>query len=264
MGAAHAAAARAQRAADLAALSAGRALVARLGSDDAAIPGPAASGAPCTRCRRGARGRAGGRVESGSLGLLRFGLAARGSVVVSSCRYRRPARPRRVPVPGRGCGGGRPRPRAGHHRGGRRVLGPPGPAGRQAHVPGRGRRLRPHGRRRPRGRHRPGGRQRLPVRRGAGGPVRPASGPAVGGPAGAQPPPGRHRARPRDGRGRRGVACGQRRTVRVPAAVLVGALALRVPAGLRGRRGRRGGHPAGGPGNRITAGMGARALSRWW
>ena len=86
------------------------------------------------------------------------------------------------------------------------------------------------------------GDQRLSQRRRAGGAVRPPPRPQVGRASRAEPPSGRDRARPQHGQRGLGarVAGRERDALRVHPAVLLGALALRVPAGVRRRRRSRG------------------------
>ena len=85
------------------------------------------------------------------------------------------------------------------------------------------------------------GDQRLPQRRRAGGALRAPSRPEVGRAAGAQPAPGRHRARPQHGQpaARRTPGWPPTRALRVHPAVLLGALALGLPARVRRWGGRR-------------------------
>ena len=83
---------------------------------------------------------------------------------------------------------------------GRRLRRPARRAPGRADAPRRRPRLRPAGARRARRRRRPADRQRLPLGRRAGDPLRPPSGPALGRPAGTLAAPPRHRARPRPAR----------------------------------------------------------------
>ena len=89
---------------------------------------------------------------------------------------------------------------------------------------------------------RPGRDERVPQRRRAGGPVRPPPRPAVGGAAGAQPPPRRHRARPEHARAAAAAHAWLGRNggrLRLRPALLLGAVALGLPARVRRRRPRR-------------------------
>ena len=78
--------------------------------------------------------------------------------------------------------------------------------------------------------HHPGGQLGLPLRRRTGGAVRRPPRPALGGAAGPLAAPLRDRARPRPASGLR-LARRQRRPLRLPPALLVGALALRLRGG---------------------------------
>ena len=139
------------------------------------------------------------------------------------------------------------------HGRGRRVLRPARLSRRRGYEAGRRRRLRPDERRGEANGARPGGGLRLPLGRRAGRALRPPSGPALGRAARPLAAPLRDRARSRPVVGVR-LAARARRELRLPAAVPVGALALRlrsrsaaVLGGRQSARKRWGARGGGGP-----------------
>ena len=138
----------------------------------------------------------------------------------------------------------------------RRLLRPARLSQRRGNAARRRRRLRPDGRRGLTRRPRPAGQLGVPLRRRTGRALRRQPGSALGRPAGAVAAPLRDRARPRPRIGLR-LARRQRRRLRLRRALLVGAVALRLRRLARSRAPPRATRSVPGGGDGATAGGGA-------